>query len=259
MIGRVLFEAPCTVLPRSLLGLHSGRAMSRIYPSRFLPRAPTSASRSRVVSTRAARWRGCRANGLKVYCLHRRSGAAGRGRPCATSAGWPRQHGAVARRAWWTVARRIVREGVVAIQCWRLPPRAGRQEVLQHHAASAARSPRPPSSAPCARTTCTCSATAARTRATTSSASTATASLDEPGRSRSTSPGSTGAFVDAFGGRTGDERVPGARWACRTPWARRRRTAPTRTCSARRTRRRTSSTSISGIEHRRADHGGRAT
>ena len=41
----------------------------------------------------------------------------------------------------------------------------------------------------------------------------------------------------------GDERVPGEASACPTRWAPRRRTAPTPTCSARRTRPRTSSTS----------------
>ena len=51
------------------------------------------------------------------------------------------------------------------------------------------------------------------------------------------------AFVDRVRRPQGDERVPRSRAASRTTWAPRRPTRPTRTCSAPRTRRRTSSTS----------------
>jgi hypothetical protein len=81
----------------------------------------------------------------------------------------------------------------------------------------------------------------ARTRATTSSASIATASWSTPS-SASTSRGST-RVRDRVRRPHRDERVPRAVGGCPTRWAPRRPTAPTRTCSARPTRRRTSSSS----------------
>jgi argininosuccinate synthase len=93
----------------------------------------------------------------------------------------------------------MVREGIAAIQCGAFHISTGGKKYFNTTPLGRAVTARPPSCAPCARTTCTSSATAARTRATTSSASTATAC--SPTRLKIYKPWLDQKFVDELGGR----------------------------------------------------------
>ena len=152
------------------------------------------------------------------------------------------QHGAVKAKL-IDCRESMVREGLVAIQCGAFHLVLRRQEVLQHHAARARRDHHRHR----ARDARGRGARLRRRLHAQGQRHPALLPLRDPGRPRP-------AHLQAVA-RPGvrhrvrrahrDERVPRAASACPTRWAPRRPTPPTRTCSARPTRRRISSASTS--------------
>ena len=214
--------------------------MSRIYRP-LPPRAPGSASPSPAASTPAAPSPGCREKGLEVYAYTADLAQPDENNPADIPpiALAPRRR---RRPASSTAARRMVREGIIAIQCGAFHLVSRRQEVLQHHAAR----PRRDHDRHRARHARGRRARLRRRQHAQGQRHPALLPLRhprQPAAARSTSPGSTRRSSTRFGGRKEMSEYLVARRPAVPRWARRRPTAPTRTCSAPRTRPRTSSTS----------------